>query len=481
MTTQPDFDRVLGAWLREVPPHSDRARVAVLAQVGATRQQRPRLSWLSGTRSGSPRPRLGMSRWGFSLMRPIAVVALIGLGTGAVYLAAGQGPSPSPIPASSATASPTAAPSTKPLTGLLARLVTEDVEPGVLRVVSDGYRNLAPDVVLDAQLPRPGFRQSNVVAGSDGSVWLFGAEEWYRVGEAATYPVTDETPNLPSRRVQVAPDGILWTLVGLVGTDDDGSLTLQSFEDGSWTVRMDRVRSFDLEADGTVWVNSDRRFVRIRDGWQTPVFGRADGFWIDPLTPFMKGDGDEVGVLVHTDGSCPSCHIATWWLQEDGDTHSDPAGELPGEIVGVDMDGHGDHWIYQTLDVPEAGVGQTDTVPTTRAIDYIVHVTGASSTVYTDEQGVPPLARGALGSVFRAAPDGSVWLAPRDDQAAGRCGGLANFDGTTWTRYLPGRCIHALDIAPDGTVWLQAAAQGLALNSEEIEKSEKAETLAIPG
>ena len=42
----------------------------------------------------------------------------------------------------------------------------------------------------------------------------------------------------------------------------------------------------------------------------------------------------------------------------------------------------------------------------------------------------------------------------------GSCGGLANFDGTTWTRYLPGRCVFAFDISPDGTVWLQAAAQG---------------------
>ena len=45
-----------------------------------------------------------------------------------------------------ATPSPTAAPSTKPLTGLLARLVTEEVEPGVLRVVSDGYRDVSLDL-----------------------------------------------------------------------------------------------------------------------------------------------------------------------------------------------------------------------------------------------------------------------------------------------------------------------------------------------
>ena len=102
---------------------------------------------------------------------------------------------PSPVPtAPLVTPSPTPAPSTKPLTGLLSRLVTEEVEPGVLRVVSDGYRDVSLHL-YSAPATWDSGRQSNVVAGPDGSVWLFGADEWYRLGEAATYPVTDETPN----------------------------------------------------------------------------------------------------------------------------------------------------------------------------------------------------------------------------------------------------------------------------------------------
>ena len=53
------------------------------------------------------------------------------------------------------------------------------------------------------------------------------------------------------------------------------------------------------------------------------------------------------------------------------------------------------------------------------------------------------------------AADGSFWLngsAPTDEG----CGGVAHYDGTTWTSYLVEYCIHDLAIAPDGSVWLGA-------------------------
>ena len=99
-----------------------------------------------------------------------------------------------------------------------------------------------------------------------------------------------------------------------------------------------------------------------------------------------------------------------------------------------------------------------------RQIDYLVHVEGGPMTIYTNDEGVP-----AMGCCFhvprflRAAPDGSVWLTPGDGPDPSRCNGLARFDGDTWSRYLAGTCIYALDVAPDGTAWAQggtAWAQG---------------------
>jgi hypothetical protein len=76
--------------------------------------------------------------------------------------------------------------------------------------------------------------------------------------------------------------------------------------------------------------------------------------------------------------------------------------------------------------------------------------------------GVPIMGGGGQGleaGFFRASPDGSVWLQPQGaEQETPRnfCDGIANFDGQSLTRYLPGRCIYAIDVGPDGSVWLHA-------------------------
>ena len=42
------------------------------------------------------------------------------------------------------------------------------------------------------------------------------------------------------------------------------------------------------------------------------------------------------------------------------------------------------------------------------------------------------------------------------DRSDTECDGVASFDGAAWTHYLRDHCIYAMDIAPDGTVWVQA-------------------------
>ena len=68
------------------------------------------------------------------------------------------------------------------------------------------------------------------------------------------------------------------------------------------------------------------------------------------------------------------------------------------------------------------------------------------------------------------APDGSLWIPSllgmqgRDPDLGGGhqtvCGhgtdGVVRFDGETWSRHLQGRCVEAMDIAADGSVWLLA-------------------------
>jgi hypothetical protein len=62
---------------------------------------------------------------------------------------------------------------------------------------------------------------------------------------------------------------------------------------------------------------------------------------------------------------------------------------------------------------------------------------------------------------FEVAPDRSIWFNPIGDREAQMwgCDGVANFDGQVLRRYLRDHCISAMDMAPDGTVWLRAATQ----------------------
>jgi hypothetical protein len=352
-----------------------------------------------------------------------------------------------------------------PLPGVT--LQTEQVETGVLRVVNDGVRDLSRPTGGDYD---PQSVPTNLVAGLDGSVWIMGPDEFYRIGDPHTYPASEETPNGHGQKAGVAPDGTLWALVGS---------TLQSFDAGTWTGRKEKVDGFDMQPDGTVWASSADGLVRIGAG-TSPALGGAQGaadFWVSPVVHDFfaqtypgSGGAPEIEVLVLTDPrpesvrarfghrpECPGCDLSMN-LSASGGGASGPAGKLPVQLGYVDMDAHGGYWLYQQVDLPLAGPGFADSAPPTRTLPFLVHVAGGPMTVYAEEEGVPVMGNfdGGYG-VLKAAPDGSVWMTPRADPSeSGACDGLAHFDGTTWTRYLHGRCVYGLDVAPDGTVWVQA-------------------------
>ena len=77
-------------------------------------------------------------------------------------------------------------------------------------------------------------------------------------------------------------------------------------------------------------------------------------------------------------------------------------------------------------------------------------------TIFTESDGVRHW--GTDGFIptdhLHVAPDGSVWV--NAVGASDSCGGVARFDGTTWSGHLADLCVHDVDIAPDGAVWVRA-------------------------
>ena len=69
-------------------------------------------------------------------------------------------------------------------------LEAEEVEPGVYWVVSDGVRDLSR-VADRTDLLMGGLFNGNLAAGRDGSVWSFGPDGFFRLGDADTHAWSD--------------------------------------------------------------------------------------------------------------------------------------------------------------------------------------------------------------------------------------------------------------------------------------------------
>ena len=114
------------------------------------------------------------TRWGFTMfsaLKLVAAAAIVALFGGFLLAGILTTPDGEPMPPAAMTESPS------PMTTeeLLSSMVTEEVEPGVFRVVDDGERDLSPAA------------HEYVVVGQDGSIWLGSyAGDLSRLGAAET-------------------------------------------------------------------------------------------------------------------------------------------------------------------------------------------------------------------------------------------------------------------------------------------------------
>ncbi len=363
------------------------------------------------------------------------------------------------IPLLGALAAPTAAQSPTTTDELLAGMVTEEVEPGVFRVLDDGVR--------DPTYPVRGYPGATVDVTPDGGVWLAGDEGrqgFFRLGEERVF----EDPVIFYR--EVAPDGSLWG----IGDAWDAESGIYSFAGDGWRLRAtteDDLLSLALAVgpDGTVWLTA---------------------IDLDRHCPDAEGGACVATVLLRVEDDGSVTTVADWAEAYDGDVAWDEVGVSPdGDVWLIGMarwDGpeaeallrfDGEEW--EVIPGPEGflnhpsgnsmafGSDGTLWVNTNHPEDDwqergdwrvggLARFDGESWTTFTEADGVQDWGgQGFISTdLLSVAPDGSLWMNGAPDESG--CGGVNHYDGTTWSSFLRDSCVHDLAIAPDGSVWVRA-------------------------
>ena len=362
------------------------------------------------------------------------------------------------IPLLAATALPAAAQGTTE--ELLSDMVTEEVEPGVFRVVNDGVRDLA---ATDG----PGFPSRFVDVAPDGGVWLSGeggsSDRLYRLGGDRSFGGPGDRW-VPSRHRHFAPDGTLWV---------EDEYSIHTFADGSWDVRrLDGLFVHDLATrnDGGAWVlieAEDGEGEASRSVLQLPAMPSTEepGQWLDGWADLTDDNGWPESIEATPDGNA--------WL----------------------LGGWGDRWLlrhddqgWQVMDAPTSILRGSELRDLVAGPDGTLWLVGARWRNEGPQPG-PALARldrdgwstfdhmeagfdwgqwigvwGGASVLLDVAPDGALWLNTSDEGPDGHAG-VARFDGVSWRRFLDGRSVHDLDVGPDGAVWVRA---GDALTEDRV-------------
>ena len=421
----------VGSWLKDsdtAHPDTERITAQAMSQVPQVRQ-RGRwwpLPMLGGWSQPAPAPRSTV----FSALKFVTAGVIVGLFGG--FLLAGALTTPQ---ADQAPAAVTRSPTPMTTDELLSVAATEEVEPGVLRVIEDGFRSLAS--VDDTSL----------VSGRDGGVWLLSKDGFLRIGTEGAY----EWPAGQAESVSdfgITPDGTVWTVQS--GADD--LAIIRSFDSEGWTSHVpdSDTRALEVAPDGTVWtVWQDPGSETVALGYLDGGDRRSIGEW--PESELYGGDlyltgADEVWV-----SGAPEYRVGKPRLYRlvDGALQQ----EYEDTVVAEDVGSDGTVWFVSLNELIrlDGTAGEADPEP------------WALSEAMTAEWGSASGWTFLPGDALRVTPDGGVWFALR--AASGpplseeHCGGIAHFDGTTWLGpYLPDLCVESIELAADGSAWLLAQA-----------------------
>ena len=334
---------------------------------------------------------------------------------------------------------------------LLAGLVTDEVEPGVLRVRDDGA----------------GFEGSGVkglAISREGRVWLFKGGSMFELGQVASEVSSNGVePGFWSDMAFTA-DGVFWAK--LDAGQDEG--TLASFDGEGWTEHPlpdgAPIGAIEATPDGAVLVTG-----HVADGPGPLVAHLDDDGWT--MLPTL----DDPGLAGNYYGGAAYLAAApdgTVWLS-NGRLHGGPTNSTsPQGLLRYD----GDRWqvVEPMPDAPSMRAGPVAVGPDGTLWVYMLGKRGQDRylarwaddtwSLFSKADGVPQLVWPQdWESRFEVDGDGTLWMPYRgtsdrpSDVSADRCPGVISFDGSAWRQYLEGRCRQRntdLAVAPDGSVWV---------------------------
>jgi hypothetical protein len=350
-------------------------------------------------------------------------------------------------------------------------LVTEEVEPGVYRVLSDGTDN--DDLDLDFDSGTQVSRQ--VITGPDGSIWVRDGSLLIRLGSGGHLGLWGLEPYSPD--ISIAPDGRVWAI------SNGGEVW--SSDGGEWTPhpRTPYVNTNGIEVapDGSVWAIWSRGgrlgVDRLLDGeWQEdiaglPAPGGHEQLAVGPDGTVLLGvpswgawgAGGWIGIMErHEDGWSPSITIDQATTDE----------EFGGAVGPIAFGPDGIAWAYS-----QASTWDGEWPPL-----YLHRRTDDGWETFGGDGSIPVLVSyQSFGATLAVSDDGRLWVAFDDPLDGGRqfvpgspdgddpygnsidslegsgCPGVISFDGEAWAQHLAGACVTHVSAAPDGTVWVVVA------------------------
>ena len=399
----------------------------------------------------------------FSALKFIAAAAIVALFGG--FLLAGVVTTPQGD--EMAPAAVTESPSSMTTEALLSGMVTEEVEPGVFRVLDDGAGHTFPLVGVDH--PRD---VDGLYAAPDGAVWV-------RL-----------SPCCSDNEVEGVPDQILLRLVtpgNHVASPDGypGGLSLATGLDGTlWAGGYSEVAAWDGETwakhdprpgddhggpdpgvwievlpDGSVWTTYHEGSAWLGpDGWE--AFSTADGApgWLADIVLAPSGDIYSVGGPLN--GSPDGGQLVRL---EDGKWQEVPlpVTDEAARVTGIRQAPDGSLWVHFISRAFPSGVPRDLEDwwgDGTHPHDHLARLDGETWTVHLTPDLLPVFTSSfsVLGSEWDIHPDGSLWFMAAPDE--GHSQSLRSFDGETWTIQLEG--VDWFHIGPDGTVWTSGECGG---------------------